>query len=36
MNFAEIIKTGKDEGSEKHVPCIEIDKGLNQEEILFV
>gem|GEM_PF-5330817 len=27
MNFAEIIKAGKDEGSEKHVPCIEIDKG---------
>ncbi len=27
MNFAEIIKAGKDEGSKKHVPCIEIDKG---------
>jgi superoxide reductase len=27
MNFTEIIKTEKDEGKEKHVPHIEIDKG---------
>jgi len=27
MNFSEIIKTEKDEGKEKHVPHIEIDKG---------
>jgi len=29
MNFSEIIKTGKDEGKEKHVPTITIDKGHN-------
>lgn len=27
MDFPEIIKTGKDEGREKHVPTITIDKG---------
>ena len=27
MDFSEIIKTGKDEGKEKHVPTITIDKG---------
>lgn len=27
MNFSEIIKTEKDEGNEKHVPHMEIDKG---------
>jgi len=27
MNLAEIIKSGKDEGKEKHVPTITIDKG---------
>ena len=27
MNFSEIIKAEKDEGKEKHVPHIEIDKG---------
>lgn len=27
MNFAQIIKAANDEGSEKHVPDIEIDKG---------
>ena len=28
MNFSEIIKTEKDEGKEKHVPHMEIAKGL--------
>ncbi len=27
MNFAEIIKTAGDEGKEKHVPTITVDKG---------
>lgn len=27
MNFAELIKTEKDEGKEKHVPVITVDKG---------
>lgn len=27
MNFSQIIKAANDEGSEKHVPDIEIDKG---------
>jgi superoxide reductase len=27
MDFSQTIKTGKDEGKEKHVPHIEIDKG---------
>ncbi|MEJ2718465.1 MAG: desulfoferrodoxin family protein [Deltaproteobacteria bacterium] len=27
MNFSEIIKADKDEGKEKHVPDIELDKG---------
>ena len=27
MEFSDIIKTGKDEGREKHVPTITIDKG---------
>ena len=27
MSFPEVIKTGKDEGKEKHVPTITIDKG---------
>ncbi len=27
MDFSNIIKTGKDEGKEKHVPTITIDKG---------
>ena len=27
MDFSETIKTGKDEGKEKHVPTITIDKG---------
>ena len=31
MNFFEIIKAEKDEGSEKHVPHIEIDRGHKME-----
>lgn len=27
MDFSEIVKTGKNEGKEKHVPTITIDKG---------
>ena len=30
MNFAEIIKTGKDEGKEKHIPHMEITKGYKE------
>jgi len=30
MSFAEIIKTGKDEGKEKHIPHMEITKGYKE------
>jgi superoxide reductase len=31
MEFSEIIKTGKDEGKEKHVPTMTIDKGHKED-----
>ena len=31
MQFSEIIKTGKNEGKEKHVPHLEIDKGFKED-----
>ena len=37
MNFTELIKTEKDEGKEKHVPVITVDKGhISSQDIIRV
>ena len=37
MNFTELIKTEKDEGKEKHVPVITVDKGhISGQDIIRV